>query len=155
VSDAALRAEDAVAIGQLLALYGHLVDRGELDRLGEVFTDDATFDGSAELAGASFGGLDELRRFFAPQHPPHPPSHNTLGTVVTVHDGVVRALSKWLAIDRGSGHLRSGDYEDELVQTPDGWRIRKRVVVCRWWVGPTAMVVDTPGPPDSRGTATR
>ncbi|WP_352231943.1 nuclear transport factor 2 family protein [Actinomycetospora sp. NBRC 106375] len=41
------RPGDVVAIEQLIALHGHLVDDRELHRLGELFTNDAVYDVSA------------------------------------------------------------------------------------------------------------
>lgn len=42
-----LTADDKWAIGETLALHGHLFDEGELDRLDELFTDDVVYDVSA------------------------------------------------------------------------------------------------------------
>ncbi|MEE4494819.1 nuclear transport factor 2 family protein [Streptomyces sp. BE230] len=36
----ALEAVDRLAVMELIALHGHLVDDGELDRLDELFTED-------------------------------------------------------------------------------------------------------------------
>ena len=125
--------DDIVAIGQVLALYGHAAD-GDPARLDEVFTADAVFDGRA-TGGRLRRGLDEIRAFFTDEPDHHPPAHHTTNCFVYEEDGTVRALSKWLAVDPASGGLRCGDYRDELVRTEDGWRVRTRVVVCRWWAG--------------------
>jgi 3-phenylpropionate/cinnamic acid dioxygenase small subunit len=139
-----MRVEAVIAIQQLLALYGHVVD-GEPERLGEVFAYDAVFDGRRSGRDV-YRGLDAIRAFFEPRQPPHPPSHNTYNVFVYERDGAVRARSKWMAIDRGSGDVRSGDYDDRLVEGRDGWRIQERVATVRWWPGPTANPVDLPGP---------
>ncbi|MFJ8357169.1 nuclear transport factor 2 family protein [Streptomyces sp. NPDC093984] len=51
----ALNADDRTAVTELLSLHGHLFDAGELDRLDELFTDDAVYDvtdfGQEPLAG--------------------------------------------------------------------------------------------------------
>ena len=47
---ATLEPADILAIHQLLALYGHLLDDGEYDRLDEVFTDDAELNSRAGTA---------------------------------------------------------------------------------------------------------
>jgi SnoaL-like protein len=134
-----ITAEDIVEIYQLLALYGHVAD-GDLDRLGEVFTDDGTFDARA-TGGAVHRGVDAIRVFFERVDPPHPPSHHTTNPYVWTEEGRVRALSKWFAIDPATGGLRAGDYSDTLVRTARGWRIQNRTVVCRWWAGPPAETV--------------
>ena len=47
--DMALALEDRLAVSELIALHGHLVDDGELDRSDEVFTADVVYDLSIEL----------------------------------------------------------------------------------------------------------
>jgi 3-phenylpropionate/cinnamic acid dioxygenase small subunit len=39
-----LTPDDRLALHELLALHGHLVDDGALDRFGELFTDDVIYD---------------------------------------------------------------------------------------------------------------
>ena len=39
-----LTTDDRVAIYELIALHGHLMDAGEFDRLGELFTNDFVYD---------------------------------------------------------------------------------------------------------------
>ena len=51
-------AEDFIAIQQLLALHGHLIDGREFERLGELFTADAVYDVSARGLGL-IGGRDD------------------------------------------------------------------------------------------------
>jgi 3-phenylpropionate/cinnamic acid dioxygenase small subunit len=126
--------EDVVAIHQLLGLYGHVVDSGDLDRLGEVFTQDAAFDIRAFDQGVH-RGMHAIREVFALGSPPHPPAHHTTNYFVYADDGEVHARSKWLTIDRSTGRVRSGDYVDTVVNTADGWRIDNREVVIRYYVG--------------------
>jgi hypothetical protein len=129
----AVGTEDVVAIQQLLALYGHVVDRGDLD-LSEVFTEDAVFDAS-DSGGGRHEGLAAIRAFFALGKPPHPPSHHAMNVWAYEDGGETRALSKWMTIDRDTGRARSGDYADVLERTERGWRIRSRVVLVRFFVG--------------------
>ena len=126
--------DDIVAIHQLLDLYGHVVDGQNLDALGEVFTDDATFDASGFGQGLH-RGLGAIRAIFALGAPPHPPAHLTTNTVVFQRDGHMFAHSKWLTIDRATGGVRSGDYHDELINGPDGWRIARRRIEIRFYTG--------------------
>lgn len=129
-----LATEDIVAIHQLLGLYGHVVDGHQQDRLGEVFTDDGAFDIRAFDQGVH-RGLDAIRKIFALGAPPHPPAHLTTNVFVYSEGETIHAQSKWLTIDRSSGRVRSGDYEDTVVRTERGWRISQRVVVVRFYVG--------------------
>jgi hypothetical protein len=43
--------DDRLLIHELINLHGHLCDEAQLDRLGEIFTDDVVYDVSA-LGGA-------------------------------------------------------------------------------------------------------
>jgi hypothetical protein len=51
---------DTLAIHQLLALYGHLIDERQWSRLGEVFTEEVVFDATDFGLGVT-QSLDELR----------------------------------------------------------------------------------------------
>ena len=54
-----LHAEDRQAIGEILALHGHLFDGGHLSRLGEIFTPDVVYDMSAVGVG-TFEGIETI-----------------------------------------------------------------------------------------------
>jgi uncharacterized protein (TIGR02246 family) len=134
MSASELGAETIVAIEQLLARYGHVVDDGDLDALAEVFTEDGAFDIGAFGQGVH-RGLDAIRAIFALGSPPHPPAHLTTNVYVTRVADQVRVRSKWLTISRSTGTVRSGDYDDVVVLTPRGWRIQTRVVRIRFYSG--------------------
>jgi hypothetical protein len=53
--DMALALEDRLAITELIALHGHLVDEGELDRCQEVFTPDVVYTCPTSRRGRSPG----------------------------------------------------------------------------------------------------
>jgi hypothetical protein len=131
--------DDVLAIHQLLALYGHVVDGGDVKRLSEVFTDDVVFD-TSDFDQGIHRGLPAIEAIFALGAPPHPPAHLATNFYVYEKDGVVRAHSKWLTIDRATGRVRSGDYLDELVQRPEGWRISQRTITIRFYVGNAPVV---------------
>jgi hypothetical protein len=40
--------------------------------------------------------------------------------------------SKWLIVDRRNGGVVSGDYEDVVVRTAEGWRIKRRSFSIRY-----------------------
>jgi SnoaL-like domain len=127
--------DDVIAIHQLLGLYGHVVDgHTERDRLDEVFTSDAIFD-TADFGQGVHEGLDAIRAIFDLGAPPHPPAHIATNVYVYREDGQTYAHSKWLTIDRSTGGVRSGDYHDEMVDGPDGWRIARRTVIIRFYTG--------------------
>lgn len=56
----ALSIEDRLAVMELAALHGHLVDDGELHRLDELFTDDIVYD-VTDLGHGSLVGLEAFR----------------------------------------------------------------------------------------------
>jgi len=55
----ALSTDDRVAIYELIALHGHLMDAGDFGRLAELFTDDFVYDVEA-LGFGSLKGADAL-----------------------------------------------------------------------------------------------
>lgn len=126
-----LTAEDVIAIHQLMSHYGHVADAGDRGLLRSVFTEDAVFDARPVEAGLH-EGVDAIGDWFALGKPPHPPSHHTTNVYVYEEDGAVRARSKWLTINAKAGRPRSGDYDDVLVRTADGWRIQTRLATGRY-----------------------
>jgi len=120
-----LPTDDIVAIHQLLALYGHAADLPEANLVGDVFTEDAVFESGRTKR--RFVGLAQIKSWFAEGKPPHPPAHQTTNVFVYLSDGIVRAKSKYLAISHATGLPYTGDYDDIVVKTPNGWRIQKRI----------------------------
>ena len=118
---------DIVEIQQLIALYGHAVDADDQRLLPQVFTEDAVFDAPFGV----YSGLSALSAWFARGKPPHPPSHQATNVYVYEADGEVRVHSKWMIVERNTGTLCTGDYEDVVVRTADGWRIARRLCVFR------------------------
>jgi 3-phenylpropionate/cinnamic acid dioxygenase small subunit len=125
-----LSTADVVELHQLVALHGHLVDAGELDRLDELFTPDARYDVSA-LGQGVLRGVAEFRAATAAfaDDPRNPVGHHVTNVVVTAvgpDEAAVRS--------KGIGVLRDGragtvTYEDRAVRTPTGWRIAARRVL--------------------------
>lgn len=114
----------------LLARYGYLMDARDWGRLGSVFTADLLFDASSAGLGV-YSGLAQLSEGFSRMQ--HPVSHHVTNEMVAVRgDDADRAeaTSLWLA-PRRDGRVWSGQYRDELVRTPDGWRISHRVLTVR------------------------
>jgi 3-phenylpropionate/cinnamic acid dioxygenase small subunit len=117
--------EDRLAIHELVALHGHLVDDGLLDQLSEVFTDDVAYD-LRPLGGSLLHGLVEVREATELGRG-NPLAHLVTNTVVAVHGEQVYARSKFLGV-RAEGTVGSGTYIDELRRTAVGWRIDARRV---------------------------
>ncbi|WP_327696369.1 nuclear transport factor 2 family protein [Streptomyces sp. NBC_00459] len=116
--------EDTVEVAQVLALWGHLMDDRELDRLGEVLTEDAEWDGSV-FGFAPVVGLEAITSVLSADG--HASAHHTTNVVVSEGPGdEVRARSKALGIVGGT--VMSAVYVDALRRTADGWRISRRVI---------------------------
>ncbi len=127
--DAALDVADIVAIQQVLHLYGKLVDTSAWDEMDRVYTHDAVFDISDFKMGV-MNGLDEIIAMFRSSKPPS--SVHIVNVVVEPGDGPdqARAYSKNLGI-LAKGAVGSGAYDDVLVRTPKGWRVKHRVAILR------------------------
>lgn len=119
-------ADDVVEILQVIADYGHMIDHEDWDAAEGILADGFRFDLSA-FDAPDLHGVGGLRA-----HPRRALRvHMTTNTVVTTVDGTVaRARSKYLGFDE-SGAPLVGDYEDELVRTPGGWRIKVRCGIPR------------------------
>jgi hypothetical protein len=133
-----VEASDIIEIHQLLGLYGHVVDAGDWDRFGDLFTADAMLDYTAVRAPRVFQGVDEIREYFRDAH--HPSAHHVTNIVVIEIEREVRVLSKFIAPYTRPTHdpvrWYGGDYEDVVVRTPAGWRFRRRVCRSRWQFTP-------------------
>ncbi len=121
---------DVLAIHQLLALHGHLIDARELHRLDELFTADVVYDVSA-LGQGTIRGLDQFREisesFAADQR--NPVGHHVTNVVVEqVMGDTATVRSKGIGVLR-DGRTSSATYLDQLARTPEGWRIATRRVV--------------------------
>ena len=123
-------AEDRVAITELIALHGHLVDGGELDRLGEVFTEDVFYDVS-DFGAPPIEGVAAMREAAYALGEANPVGHHVTNIVLTEIGGDrVGAVSKFIGV-RADGGCGSGTYEDTVLRTDAGWRISRRRIRAR------------------------
>lgn len=121
---------DRLAIHELLALYGHLIDDRRWSDLGLVFTDDAVFD-ATDFDGPRTTSLAELREHWSGNEAVHPLAHHATNIVVTEDgDGTVRVRSKGIGVGRG-GRVGSAVYDDVVVRTDAGWRLQQRTATLR------------------------
>lgn len=121
--------EDRLAIHELISLHGHLMDRGEFDRLHELFTDDVVYDLSA-LGGETLEGNEAIREASLRLGDGNPVGHHVTNIVVTEENGQIRARSKAIGIRR-DGSAASLVYDDVLRRTEAGWRISCRRITLR------------------------
>jgi SnoaL-like domain len=119
-----LDAADRIALHELTALYGHLLDQRRWDDLDLVFTDDLVYEGlthtthSIAAKVALWTSEDGIKL--------HPAAHHITNTVVTEDPGgTVRVICKGIMI-RAEVAPVSIIYEDTAVRTERGWRISHR-----------------------------
>ncbi len=117
-------ADDRIALHELAARYGDLIDTRDWEGLSEVFTDDAEFDMTA-IGGEKLASLAEIRRLMA-ETTGHPLGHLITNIYVQERDGRTVLRSRVLG-PRESGELGRGWYVDDVTRTNAGWRIRRRV----------------------------
>lgn len=125
-----LAAEDRLAITELIALHGHLVDDGELDRFDELFTDDIVYD-TSDLGHGEMHGLAAFRDAALAMAERGPVSHHVTNIILTeAGDDQVRARSKGIGI-KADGTCGSVTYDDVIVRGEQGWRISRRKISVR------------------------
>ena len=112
---------DHIEIREVLADYGHIVDDHDWDRAEDVFMPDVVFEshnGEMDLNGIS----DIVATFKGRNMYAHVTTNTTLREN---NDGTVSAHSKFLGFPN-EGPPVTGDYRDQLVRTPAGWRLAHR-----------------------------
>lgn len=125
-----LALEDRLAIMEIVALHGHFVDDGHLDRLGELFTADVVYD-LTDFGQEPLLGVAAIRDAALASGATGPVAHHVTNVVVTEADGDrAQVRSKGLGIGP-DGSYGSVTYDDTVVRTADGWRISRRRVTAR------------------------
>jgi 3-phenylpropionate/cinnamic acid dioxygenase small subunit len=126
--------EDVIAIQQLLAEYGHVVDARDWLRFRELFVTDARLDYTRAGADEVFTDVESITSWF--ERANHPSAHHVVNIFVFEQDAQVRVKSKFFAPYTRETHAPKrwygGDYDDIVVSTPDGWRFRSRTCSGRW-----------------------
>lgn len=119
--------EDRLAIVELIARHGHLVDGGDLHRSDELFDTDAVFD-LADFGAGTVHGLAALYELARQMGDANPVGHHVTNTVLSeLPEGQVLARSKGIGVN-ADGTSGSVTYEDVLARRGDGWRIVRRRV---------------------------
>jgi 3-phenylpropionate/cinnamic acid dioxygenase small subunit len=126
----AFTVEDRLAIYELLALHGHLMDAGGFDRLGELFTDDFVYDVEA-LGYGALEGAQALAEASQALGDDNPLGHRVMNARVTgSKDDEATVRSKGIGI-LANGTSGTVVYEDTVRRTRTGWRIARRTVIPR------------------------
>lgn len=125
-------------VREVLETYLFCLDSSDFESLADCFTDDAAL--TYDIVPYRFVGGRALAAWVAAAHELHR-SHtfHVLGTVhvsATAPTASARShVIATLATPVDSGHsvtVRGVRYDDELVETPDGWKICRRTHVPLW-----------------------
>jgi hypothetical protein len=121
---------DTLAIHELLALYGHIIDEREWSRVGELFTARTVYDMS-EFGLEVVHGAQAIGELWRRPDAMHPLAHHASNIIVSEDaDGTVRVLSKGLGVGR-NGRVGSVVYRDVVERTAAGWRFATRTAHLR------------------------
>jgi hypothetical protein len=138
---------DKHAIEQVYIRYCEIVDAKSFDDMHEVFTPDCVGDYTHSLGPGVISPNRES--LIASMHANlgegsncGPTHHNVLNFRIAVTGDVASAKVHYYAVHRGCGDFEGalysmwGQYEDDLVRTPAGWRVAARVYKCYVSEGP-------------------
>lgn len=144
-----MRFEDESAIIRIVNLYGFAVDTQRWDLFDHIFTPDVDADYSET---AHWRDLKTFKSDFAVYHDPFDGTQHTMTNhLVNIAGDTAQAntYGHWRLIRNG---LEGGDfwegngwYDDLLVRTGDGWRIRERTCRIIWWGGNPRVNETVPG----------
>ena len=101
-----MNTDDIVEINQVMALYPHVIDAKQWDRLDELYTDDGVFDLSG-LMGTElrYEGIDAIKGFLTSM--PMPLAHISTNHYVFEADGKTQSRGKWfMPTDEGTDQRR-------------------------------------------------
>lgn len=144
-----MSAADIIEIQQLLAAYVFAIDAKDFDTLDAVFVPGATVDYRA--AGGAAGTWPTMKAWLKGALSPFPLTQHLIGLPLIRLEGE-RASARTmlfnpmqLARPPGDGIFFVGcTYVDDLVRTPDGWRIAKRVETDFWAKGaPSDLIAES------------
>jgi ketosteroid isomerase-like protein len=126
----ALPEQDRIGISDLINLHGHLMDAGELDQAGELFTADVTYE-LGDFGLGSLHGPAAIRAAALAMGQANPVGHHVTNIVITrIDDGSARVQSKGIGI-KADGTAGSVTYNDTVTRQPGGWKISYRKVTAR------------------------
>lgn len=132
--------EDRQAIDDVLHRYAHALDARDWDLLRTCFTTDAVAD-YLDLGGVN-EGVETIVELCSGVLTGLDSSQHLIGSPLATVDGDTATASCYLqaqhvfaGAEGGDHYLVGGRYDDQLVRTPDGWRIRHRTLHATWSSG--------------------
>jgi ketosteroid isomerase-like protein len=131
---------DRREIDDVLYRYAQSLDSHDWDRLRTVFTQDAVAD-FLELGGVN-EGIDAIVGLISGVLSGLDASQHLIGCPLATVDGDTATASCYLQAQHvfrgapgGDHYLVGGTYVDQLVRTPEGWRIKHRTLHATWMDG--------------------
>lgn len=132
---------EKAVITEVINLYSVAIDSHSWDLFDAIFTPDVVLDYCRVLAWTD---LAAFKRDFAAMHEPTAGHQHFLGVPQIVVEGDrawaltygrFNLFRNALAAEPGDMSQGGAWYDDELVRTPAGWRIARRVARNFWWQG--------------------
>ena len=129
-STAALTGQDYAEIEQLIAWYNQATDFEDLDMYASIFTEDAVWrmQGGRETVGRE-ALVNSLAERFATRPAEHERRHWQNNHVITATPDGATSRVYFVSFEVSYSPPKpalSGHYDDVLVRTLDGWRIKER-----------------------------
>ena len=135
--------EDRADIIAVTHNYCWALDRNQWHELDDVFLPDAT----ALLGARSADNRDEIKAICSNALTKLDDSQHIVATHQIQIDGDTATSRCYLhaqhirqAADGGPHYVVAGRYEDDLIRTADGWRIKHRTLAVMWTEGNLAVV---------------
>jgi hypothetical protein len=119
--------EDMLAIQELVSEISYMVDERRWDDLPRLYTADGVFDAS-KLGYPAVEGQAALLRHMESAN--HPLAHYATNTVIRPIDaGSANVVSMIIGAWQNGDFSGGATYRDLVVHTPEGWRMKRRIVV--------------------------
>ena len=123
-----MNVDDRLELHELPGRYGDAIDDRDWDGLDAIFTDDAVFD-LTDVGARRLEGLDDIKAFMDTEAQ-HPRTHTMTNIYVDETPDGVKLNFRIIAL-LGQGKVGTASYYDDVVKTPDGWRVKHRVCTLR------------------------
>lgn len=138
---------DKAAIEQVYVRYCEIVDSKRFDEMHEVFAEDATGDytqalGPGVISPDRASLIASMHANLGPDSNCGPTHHNVGNFRISVDGDTAQARVNYYAVHLGRGDFPGalysmwGQYDDTLVRTSAGWRVKARVYTCAIAQGP-------------------
>lgn len=129
---------DRLEINELLARYCHALDQKNWEAFQPIFLPDAILDFTA--FGGPKGSPGELQEFFTPILSSLASTQHTVSTIkidlagdnAAARSAAIVPMTTKTPEGKESTFVSGLWYEDNLVRTPDGWKIKTRTQVRSW-----------------------